>query len=144
MISALCYRFNPFRHINRGKISVSGRNEAQLRTLAGIRSENDPISRRSISYQSNKSTDITPTFKNAPNYGQKIAIKDEFGQFSYQQIYNGAVNMSLEISKICGKWLGFSKIKKFHFNSRFFTVFLQAPLIILKSHSSARIQHCIL
>lgn len=48
-------------------------------------------------------TNIRPVFENALTYGNKIAIKDEFGEYSYEQIYAGAAKISVEISKICGE-----------------------------------------
>ncbi|KAG4070731.1 hypothetical protein HA402_005590 [Bradysia odoriphaga] len=48
------------------------------------------------------STHIQPVFANALTYGNKIAIKDEFGEYSYEQIFTGAAKISTEIAKICG------------------------------------------
>lgn len=48
-------------------------------------------------------TSITPVFTTALTYGNKVAIKDEFGEYTYNQLYNGAAKISIEISKVCGK-----------------------------------------
>lgn len=46
---------------------------------------------------------IVPVFKRALLYGNKIALKDVHGEYSYSRIYNGAKNLSIQISNLVGK-----------------------------------------
>lgn len=46
---------------------------------------------------------VVPVYKQALLYGNKIAIKDDFGEFSYAQLYMGAKKLALQISNLCGK-----------------------------------------
>lgn len=75
--------------------------------LASVKFQYDhpKIMRRWTSSHSPTNVGNTPVFKTALNYGNKIAIKDEFGEYSYDQMHNGAAKIAAEISKICG---GFS------------------------------------
>lgn len=42
---------------------------------------------------------FVPLFANAPQFAEKIAIKDQSGNHTYGDIYNSAKGLSLEISK---------------------------------------------
>lgn len=46
---------------------------------------------------------VVPVFKRALHYGNRIAIKDENGEYSYHQIYSGAKELAAEISQLCGR-----------------------------------------
>lgn len=46
---------------------------------------------------------IVPVYKRALLYGNKTAIKDELGEYSYSQLYIGAKKLSIQISNLCGK-----------------------------------------
>lgn len=48
---------------------------------------------------------IVPVFKRALLYGNKIALKDVHGEYSYSRIYNGAKNLSIQISNLVGEFL---------------------------------------
>lgn len=45
---------------------------------------------------------VVPVHKRALLYGNKIAIKDEIGEYSYSQLYIGAKKLSIQISNLCG------------------------------------------
>lgn len=45
---------------------------------------------------------VIPTFKRALLYGNKIAIRDESGEYSYNQIYIGSKKLAKQLSDICG------------------------------------------
>lgn len=47
---------------------------------------------------------IVPVFKRALLYGNKIALKDVHGEYSYSRIYNGAKNLSIQISNLVGEY----------------------------------------
>lgn len=47
---------------------------------------------------------VVPVFKKALYHADRIAIKDEIGEYTYHQIYSGAKHLAEEISQICGKW----------------------------------------
>ena len=49
-----------------------------------------------------QSQKIVPVFKRALLYGEKIAVKDYTGEFSYIQIYEAAKKLALQISNLCG------------------------------------------
>lgn len=63
---------------------------------------------------------VVPVYKQALLYGNKIAIKDQFGEFSYAQLYTGAKKLASQITNLCGSYLIFiigSDIKKMmHFD----------------------------
>lgn len=46
---------------------------------------------------------VVPVFKRALYHANRIAVKDENGEFSYHQIYSGATALAAEISDICGR-----------------------------------------
>lgn len=46
---------------------------------------------------------VVPVFKKALYHGDRIAIKDENGEYSYHQIFSAAKKLSTEISQLCGK-----------------------------------------
>lgn len=46
---------------------------------------------------------VVPVFKKALYHADRIAIKDENGEYTYHQIYSGAKRLSEEISQLCGK-----------------------------------------
>lgn len=50
-----------------------------------------------------KNGSIVPVYKRALLYGNKTAIKDELGEYSYSQLYIGAKKLSIQISNLCGK-----------------------------------------
>lgn len=81
-------------------------------------------------------TIIKPVFENALTYGNKIAIKDEFGEYSYEQIFNGAAKISAEISKICGENRDSAGLDE-KFNE---ILVFQAVLVNVKLLSSVRTQ----
>lgn len=52
-----------------------------------------------------KNGDIVPVFKRALLYGNKIAVKDPTGEYSYRQILDAARKLSNELSAHShGKW----------------------------------------
>lgn len=55
---------------------------------------------------------VVPTFKRALLYGNKTAIRDESGEYSYNQIYIGAKKLAKQFSDICGN-VSHDKIFKF-------------------------------
>lgn len=96
-------RFNPIRLVDTRSVIQFRQYKTQLRIIGNVESVNHPkIVKRWMTTQSPALSTITPVFKIAPTYGNKIAIKDEFGEYTYQQLYNGAAKISIEISKICG------------------------------------------
>lgn len=102
IISAI-NRFNPLRLIDKRNAIHFRQNFAQFRLLTSVWIEyNHPNTIKRWNSQNPASVSITPVYKTALTYGNKIAIKDEFGEYSYQQIYSGAAKISFEISKICG------------------------------------------
>lgn len=46
---------------------------------------------------------VVPVFKKALYHGDRTAIKDENGEYSYHQIYGGATKLAAEISLLCGE-----------------------------------------
>lgn len=93
-------------------------------TNVGFRYDHPKIMGRwtsSVSSTSGSITSITPVFTTALTYGNKLAIKDEFGEYTYNQLYNGAAKISIEISKVCGK-RKFLSIE--HFLIIFFAIFV--------------------
>lgn len=48
---------------------------------------------------------VVPVFKRALHYGDRVAIKDENGEYSYHQIYSGAKELAAEISQLCGRFI---------------------------------------
>lgn len=48
---------------------------------------------------------VVPVYKQALLYGNKIAIKDQFGEFSYAQLYTGAKKLASQITHLCGSYL---------------------------------------
>lgn len=117
-------RFNPMRLIDKRYAIHHRQSIARFRMLASLGFQYDHpkiIGRRASSSSPSSASDgIIPVFKTALTYGNKIAIKDEFGEYTYDQIYNGAVKISLEIAKICGKST-FLSIE--HYNKRKFCIF---------------------
>lgn len=45
---------------------------------------------------------VVPVYKRALLYGDRLAIKDEMGQFSYMQLYQAAKRLSFQLSNLCG------------------------------------------
>lgn len=45
---------------------------------------------------------VVPVFKKALYHADRIAIKDENGEYTYHRIYSGAKRLANEITKICG------------------------------------------
>lgn len=95
-------RFNPIHLIDKRLTIHCRQSLARYRMLRSVAFQYDHPNILTRWTSSHSSVSITPVFKNALKYGNKIAIKDEFGEYSYDQIYNGAAKISIEISKICG------------------------------------------
>lgn len=102
LVSAI-HRFNPIRLIDKRCAIHYRQSVARFRTVVGFQYDHPKIIGRRTSSISSTSSSITPVFTTALTYGDKVAIKDEFGEYTYNQIYNGAAKISIEISKICGK-----------------------------------------
>lgn len=101
-------RLNTIRLIDKRYAIHCHKSIATYRVLASVKFQYDhPKIMRRWKSSSHRPANvaITPVFKTALNYGNKIAIKDEFGEYSYDQMHNGAAKIAAEISKICG---GFS------------------------------------
>ncbi len=99
-------RFNPIRLIDKRCVMHYRRNIARCQVLTSVAFQYDQpkiVGRWTSTYSSKSTVNITPVFQTALTYGNKIAIKDELGEYSYEQLFNGATKISLEISKICGK-----------------------------------------
>lgn len=47
---------------------------------------------------------VVPVFKKALLHGNKVAIKDENGEFTYYQLYSGARKLATDISNLCGNF----------------------------------------
>lgn len=47
---------------------------------------------------------LVPIYKKALLYGNRIAIKDELGEYSYAQLFTAAKLLSTQISNLCGKY----------------------------------------
>lgn len=45
---------------------------------------------------------VVPVFKKALLYDNKIALKDQHGEFSYGQLFSGAKKLSIQVSNLCG------------------------------------------
>ena len=45
---------------------------------------------------------IVPVFKKALLYGEKIAVKDHSGEYSYIEIYEATKKLAIQISNYCG------------------------------------------
>lgn len=45
---------------------------------------------------------VVPVFKKALLYGNKVAIKDEFAEYSYAQLYAGAKKLANQLNSLCG------------------------------------------
>lgn len=57
---------------------------------------------------------IVPVFKKALTFGDKIAVKDTSGEYSYTQIYSAARKLSIRISQNCGKFMLFLFLNKLY------------------------------
>lgn len=46
---------------------------------------------------------IVPVFKKALLYNQKVALKDQNGEFTYSDLFHGSKKLASQISTLCGK-----------------------------------------
>lgn len=46
---------------------------------------------------------VVPAFKRAIQYGNKIAIKDEIGEYSYAQLFNASKKLSEQLDNLIGE-----------------------------------------
>lgn len=70
--------------------SVAGKNEAAVQKLQQL-------------YDADvKGGGVVPAFKRSLLYGNKIAVKDDFGEYTYNQLFNGSKKLATELSSICG------------------------------------------
>lgn len=46
---------------------------------------------------------VVPAFKRSLLYGNKIAVKDDSGEYTYNQLFNGSKKLAMEISNVCGE-----------------------------------------
>lgn len=46
---------------------------------------------------------VVPVFKRSLLFGNKIAIRDEVGEYSYNQLLNGSKKFATQLSGFCGK-----------------------------------------
>ena len=51
-----------------------------------------------------KAGGVVPVHKRALLFGNKIAVKDETGEYSYNQIYGATRKLAEQISKVCGEF----------------------------------------
>lgn len=46
---------------------------------------------------------VVPAFKRSLLYGNKIAVKDEIGEYTYNQLFNGSNKLAAQLSNLCGE-----------------------------------------
>lgn len=104
-------RWHVAAQINRTFASRSGNLSADATAAAATSRKielKDPIGTDKLQNLFNnevKNGDIVPVFKRALLYGNKIAVKDSTGEYSYRQILEAARKLSTELSAHSyGKW----------------------------------------
>ncbi len=58
---------------------------------------------------------VVPIFKQALLYNHKTALKDQYGEYSYGQIYMAAKKLSVQISNLCGEYNYIFNLELFFF-----------------------------
>lgn len=84
---------------------------------------------------------VVPAFKRSLLYGNKTAVKDEIGEYTYNQLFNGSKLLAKELSNACGELISIRD--KTHTqcnppNSLFWI--LQVPEVVLKLRFYAQTQ----
>lgn len=64
---------------------------------------------------------VVPVYKKALLYGDRPAIKDDQGQYSYMQLFRSAKRLSFQLSNLCGSGSS-SRVAFLSNNSAIFTV----------------------
>lgn len=80
---------------NDPRSSVGSKNEASVRRLQQLY-DADVIG-----------GGVVPAFKRSLLYGNKIAVKDEIGEYTYNQLFNGSKKLATQLSNICGESITF-------------------------------------
>lgn len=106
--------------INRTLVTLSGPLRADAAAAASVSQRKielkEPIGVDKLQHLFDnevKNGDIVPVFKRALLYGNKIAVKDNTGEYSYRQILDAARKLSTELSAHSyGKWNSIDNIHK--------------------------------
>lgn len=95
-------------YVNRRQLSADAATlatSANRQNNANVASKNEAIVKKLQQlYDADvKVGGVVPAFKRSLLYGNKIAVKDEIGEYTYNQLFNGSKELAAQLSYACGK-----------------------------------------
>lgn len=94
-------------YANRRRLSTDAATAANRQNDASVASKNEAaVQKLQQSYDADvKGGGVVPAFKRSLLYGNKIAVKDDVGEYTYNQLFNGSKKLAAQLSSICGAFI---------------------------------------
>lgn len=95
-------------YANRRLLSADAATVANRQNESNAASKNEAVVQKLQQlYEADvKDGGVVPAFKRSLLYGNKIAVKDDIGEYTYTQLFNGSKALATQLSSVCGEFVG--------------------------------------